>query len=228
MKGLRGLSYLRYQEDRMKQFLNNNTGMKILIHVDALSKDGDMFTFKSRRYEVLNTDDITDVMTKMAMDIETQIENSNLSQSNIAISKIDKITINYDKYNPTRAGSYVKLPEWLSLKKACINIRNEDQKCFKYCVQCSVLKIYENSNPHRMIHYNNLKDNIMNWECMKYPCSRKDIDRFEELNRGLISVNLFKPFNKHVIPDRITKVKNAKYHVDVLMIEREDNKYHYV
>ena len=33
------------------------------------------------------------------------------------MEKINKLTINYDKYNPTRAGSYVKLPEWLSLKK---------------------------------------------------------------------------------------------------------------
>ena len=60
-----------------------------------------------------------------------------------------------------------------------------------------------------MIHYKNLRDNAINWECMKYPCSRKYIDRFEELNSGLISVNLFKQFNEEerVIPDRTTKVK---------------------
>ena len=71
LKGLKGLSYLKHQKDRLKQFLNKNTGMKILVHVDALSNDGDTMTCKSRRYEVLNTDDITDVMTKTAMDIET-------------------------------------------------------------------------------------------------------------------------------------------------------------
>ena len=91
MKGLRGLSYLKYQEDRLKQFLKKNTGMKILIHVDALSKDGDTITFKPRRYEVLNTDGITDVMTKMGMDIETQIENAPLSKPIIVIEKIIKI-----------------------------------------------------------------------------------------------------------------------------------------
>ena len=154
--------------------------MKVLIHVGALSKDGDTITFKSRRYEVLNTGDITDVMTKMAKDIDTQIENAQLSKSNIVIENISKITINYDKYNPTRAGSYVELPKWLSSKKACINIINEDTKCFEYCVQCSVFKIYEKGNPHRITHYKNLKDNEINWECMNYPCSRKDIGRFEE------------------------------------------------
>ena len=90
--------------------------------------------------------------------------------------KTNKIIVNYDKYNPTRAGSYIELPKWVSSKKACINIKNDDNKCFKYCVQCSVFKIYEKKNPERMIHYIKFKDNITNWECMKHPCSRTCID----------------------------------------------------
>ena len=63
---------------------------------------------------------------------------------------------------------------------------------------------------------------------MKYPCSRKYIDRLEELNSGLTSVNLFKQFNEEtrVIPDRTTKVKNAKYHVNLFMVAGGNNKYH--
>ena len=34
MKGWKGLTYLVHQEDRLKQLLNENTGMKILIQVD--------------------------------------------------------------------------------------------------------------------------------------------------------------------------------------------------
>ena len=81
-----------------------------------------------------------------------------------------------------------------------------------------------------MIHCKDLGDNVINWECMKYPCSRADIDRFEELISGLISVNLFKQFNGEgkVIIDRTTKVKHAKYHVNLYMVEGEHNKYHYV
>jgi len=118
LKGLRGLSYLRHQEDRLKQFLNKNTGMKILIHVEALTEEGDNVKFKSRRYEVLNTNDVMDVMSSMADDIEKQIESSQLGKSNIVIEKINKITIHYDKYNPTRAGSYIELPKWVSSKKS--------------------------------------------------------------------------------------------------------------
>ena len=38
LKALRGLSYLKYQEYRLTQFLNKNTGMKILIQVDIITK----------------------------------------------------------------------------------------------------------------------------------------------------------------------------------------------
>ena len=30
------------------------------------------------------------------------------------------------------------------LKKACINIKNKDDKCFQYAFQCGCHKIYEN------------------------------------------------------------------------------------
>ena len=60
MKGWKGLSYLKYQEDRLKQFLNKNTGMKVLIQVDfeiitpADDEDDDVerqvIKFRSRRF----------------------------------------------------------------------------------------------------------------------------------------------------------------------------------
>ena len=79
--------------------------MKILIHV-ALSKDGDTITFKSRRYEVLNTDAVADVMGKMAQDIEIQIENANLRKSNIVI---EKITLQLTMINIIQQGRVVIL-----------------------------------------------------------------------------------------------------------------------
>ena len=61
-----------------------------------------------------------------------------------------------------------------------------------------------------MRHYNKLNGTIINWGSMKFPCSRKDIDRFEEDNQGLISINVYKRLNGQTITDRITKGKNAE------------------
>ena len=51
--------------------------------------------------------------------------------------------------------------------------------------------------------------------CMKYPCSRNYVTRFEKLNSGLISINVYKILNESIITDRITKVKNAKNHINI-------------
>ena len=68
---------------------------------------------------------------------------------------------------------------------------------------------------------------IINWGCMKFPCNRKDIDRFKEDNQGLIYINVYKALNKHTITDRMTKVQNAEHEIHLLMIEQENN-HHYV
>ena len=56
-----------------------------------------------------------------------------LSESGL-IKQLDKIKFSYDKNNPTRGGSFIELPKWVQTMKACINIENQDDMCFKYSV----------------------------------------------------------------------------------------------
>ena len=77
-----------------------------------------------------------------------------------------------------------------------------------------------------MRHYNKLNGTSSHWVCMTSPCSRKDIDRFEDDNQGLISINVHKLLNETAITYRITKVKNAKHEIYLLMIEQEDNSHY--
>lgn len=44
---------------------------------------------------------------------------------------------------------YKDLPRELKNKMACLNIQNTDEQCFKWCLVCYKLKIYEMENPHR-------------------------------------------------------------------------------
>ena len=92
---------------------------------------------------------------------------------------MDKIKFNFDKYNPTRGGKFIPSPKWVQNKKACINIQNEDNKCFKYSIQCGICKVYEKDHPNRFYHYKNLNDEL-NWTNVNFPSSNIDIDTFEE------------------------------------------------
>ena len=51
--------------------------------------------------------------------------------------------------------SYLDLPFWTKNKKACMNIQNDDNKCFMYAVQCGVQEIYKKPHPERTSHYDN-------------------------------------------------------------------------
>ena len=70
-------------------------------------------------------------LSQMASDVEHQAEVMEVSESGLVITQIDKIKFNYDKYNPTRGGKFIPLPKWVSNKKACINIKNQDELVFQ-------------------------------------------------------------------------------------------------
>ena len=104
---------------------------------------------RSRRYEIHNVTDLQDTLNNAAADIELQIARAHFTNAKLQIIGIDKIVINYDRFNPTRGASYIELPKHIADKKTCINRKNEDNKCFKYSVQCGFYKTYEEQKPTR-------------------------------------------------------------------------------
>ena len=48
--------------------------------------------------------------------------------------KIIDLRVHIDKYNPITAKSYIPLPDKIKKKEAIINIKNEDNQCFKWSV----------------------------------------------------------------------------------------------
>ena len=228
-QGERGLEMIAHQKQRLSEFLSNNRNMKLNVRTEGLFEKleyddgGDelgsqelVYALPSTRFNISNEDELTQALEDSAKQILLQIQNLEASTSNLRFKKILSITIHYDKYDydPTRAGKYIELPEWIKLKKACINIKNKDQKCFKYCIQSVVYDKISKHHPEEMFHYNKLKDDILNWDGVNFPTGNGDIDRFEENNK-LVSINVFEPDDclndNKIILHRGTKNRNAKY-----------------
>ena len=257
-KGYKGLAYLLWQEKKLTEFLQQAKSMKLLIDVEVMfdkvyvdddetedtvsasntlgisTKDEKHVQIKhdmrSRRYNILNVGDLKKALENMPKDIELQIENSPLKHSGLKINKINKITIHYDKYNPNRAGRYMELPEWISKKKACVNIQNEDELCFKYCVLCKFYEVFKKDHPQHMRHYKKLitTESLIKWDSANFPASNDDIDHFEEINNKSISVNVYvEDENQTIRAGRITKIERPSCHINLLRIEKDDNE-HYV
>ena len=51
-----------------------------------------------------------------------------------SLKRILYLTTNINKYNPMRVGSYIPLPKEIQDKKAFVNVKNKDKKCFMWSV----------------------------------------------------------------------------------------------
>ena len=54
--------------------------------------------------------------------------------------EVYKLEIHTVEYNPTKGSSYIPLPDWISNKKAIVNIENKDEKCFGVYSDIFILK----------------------------------------------------------------------------------------
>ena len=220
----------------MVEFLNRNPNMKIIVEVDLALKNTDneeiRRRLRSRRYNVHNPEEINSVLNNIAHDIEVQIEIAELTQSGLVLLQVGRLVISYDRYNPTRGSSYIPLPDWVANKKACINIKNNDELCFKYSVQCGFYEIYKKDHPCDMYHYKKyVNDSFIKWDNINFPVGNDEIEQFEEQNKH-ISVNVY-----YINPDTNSKTillykrsnnSQAQQKIDLIKLTGENGNSHYV
>ena len=58
-----------------------------------------------------------------------------------SLISLDILTV---KYEPLKGSSYIPLPSVLNNKKAIINLKNEDDECFKWCVTRAINLVEKN------------------------------------------------------------------------------------
>ena len=92
------------------------------------------------------------------------------------------------KINFTRGGSYILFPDWIKKKKATINPKNTDDKCFQYTVTIALNYREIKWNPERV---SNIKPfiNKYNWKGINYSTKIDDWKRFEK-NNPTIALNI--------------------------------------
>ena len=126
-------------------------------------------------------------------------------------------------YNPLRGETYFKLPKELANKKAIINPKNEDNKCFLWCVLRAL-----NPKEHNQERIDKELKNIyisLNMEGIGYPVSLTDIDKFERQNTN-ISITVFGYDEKSVYPLRNGNNTDRKHKITLMLIEQDRVKHY--
>ena len=62
--------------------------------------------------------------------IDGSIESQQEKGSSWNFKEVKKLEIHIVKNNPINGSSYIHLPDWIKNKKAIVNIKNKDEKCF--------------------------------------------------------------------------------------------------
>jgi len=118
--------------------------------------------------------------------ITKEIDDVVLRGSGFSLQCIDTFTLAIARYQPLGGSSFIQLPPFIANKKAIINIKNEDNKCFMWSV---LAKLYPaDKNAERVSKYEQYADELQFGE-IKFPVKIDDIPIFESLND--VSVNVY-------------------------------------
>ena len=92
-----------------------------------------------------------------------------------------KVDMNIAKYNPLKTSSYIELPIEIKNKRACVNVKNKDNKCFLWAVTSALYPV-KNNVCCTSSYKKNLK--YVNDEDITYPFDHNNVnlEKFEIKN----------------------------------------------
>ena len=126
--------------------------------------------------------------------------------SNFVSESVDSLSYHIHKTNLKRGKSYIKSPEWILNKRATINPKNKDNKCFQYSITVALNHQNIENHPERISNIKPFIDQY-NWEGIDFPSGIKDWKKFEKNNKTITLNILYVPFNTN----RINLAYKSKY-----------------
>jgi hypothetical protein len=174
--------------------------------------------FCSKPIIIINYDLVDDKFDDIINDLKEKVQNYQGTGSNWTVEKIEKIDVRIGEYNPQYGGCISTLPEFLKNKKALINIKSPDNKCFLYCI---IAHLYPSKfSRGRISPYLKHLDKF-NCKRIKFPVKINDIRKFETDNLKYdIRINVYgvETINrKQVIVPLVISKREAKNDINLLL-----------
>ena len=98
--------------------------------------------------------------------------------SNFVFESVDLLSYHIHKTSLKRGKSYIKSPEWILNKRAIINPKNKDNKCFQYSITAALNHQNIENHPERISNTKPFIDQH-NWEGIDFLAGIKDWKKFE-------------------------------------------------
>ena len=186
-----------------------------------------MWSFKVENATLItNRSEIQPSIEEHFEELQNKIDAFIRNGSGWIIQSIDQVDIHIAKYTPLTGSSYLALPNFIESKKACINVKNEDNRCFAYAVTSAIYPVKK--NPQRPTPYNE-RISELNMEGIVYPVEIDSIHKFEKQNPPY-GINVF-IVEENEKKDKITPIlicKDKSKTIINLLLITEGEKKHYV
>ena len=204
------MPYLSDLINENKAIENNSNEWKIQInmHVNFVSSNdtGEICTIFvwSDNEEIRSGNETDDIIKRLLKSFLTNYQNEEKilrNGSNFVFESVDLLSYHIHRTSLRRGKSYVKPSEWLINKRATINPKNKDNKCFQYSVTVALNHQNIENHPERISNIKPFIDQY-NWEGIDFPSGIKDWKKFERNNKT-IALNILYKNNKSRIQIKI-------------------------
>ena len=217
------LKFLQYARQNMTNVLKNNRRTKVKMvlrsYMEKLGSSGAVIkpvTFHSNIEVSLDGTDEEELYDTMVEQILEKIAAFQSMGSGCRFHSVTRLELHTIKYKPLNGETYIPLPEELAVKKAIINMKNDDNKCFLWSILWALNP--KECYPKRVDMEFRKKENTLNMRGIEYPVSLKDLGKYEKQNPSL-SITVLGHEEKGVYPLRISDRVDRDRNIILLLIE---------
>ena len=194
----------------------------IIKNIGVIGLEEGKAYFSSETLNNLKSDDVDKFLKRIINGIELSIEAYQAGGSGWYFKEVVKLEIHTVEFNPTKGSSYINLPDWIKNKKAIVNIKNNNDKCFFWCI---LRYLHPKETHEEKIKDLEKYEFSLNTKGITFPMKLKDISKFEKLNPELPGINVFSDDNMIIYPLRMAD-RDCKNTIDLFLYE-EDGNTHY-
>ena len=210
IRSMKGLKFVETLKLTFKKTVNDKTVYKTAY-------------FNSKPQIIINNTEIPESLQLSKQQILNMIAQWISEGSGWTIESVDNHYLNIVQYQPMKGSSYIELPQELRHhRKGLINMKNEDNECFRWC-HIRYLNP-QDKNPQRINKSDKEFIKKLDYSGIEFPVATKQYNKIEKQNE--ININVFGYENKQPYPIFVSKEKYERQ-MNLLLITEDENK-HYV
>ena len=186
---------------------------------------------KSNNVEIMvgsETDEIIEELFESLLRLYQKNLDESMRGSEFVYDSVDSLYYNLNKISLSRCGSYIDSPKRLKNKKATINPKNNDDKCFQYALTVGLNYEQIKKDPQRISKIKPFIDKY-NWKHIDFPSHSKDWKKFESNNKSIALTILYVPHNTEKIRHAYKSIYTSNHENRVILLMITDSeKWYYL